>query len=95
MTTNLSRGIVTLIFLRLCWRAPLMMISFIFGGYRLVAVFKEVRIGDGESERILFWCVGPPIRISDILHSQRIGCNMNHKKIRLTARRAGINIPRR
>src|SRR5512137_1127247 len=29
MTTNLSRGIVTLIFLRLCWRAPLMMISFI------------------------------------------------------------------
>jgi hypothetical protein len=27
-----------------------MMISFIFGGYRLVAVFKEVRIGDGESE---------------------------------------------
>jgi hypothetical protein len=29
------------------------MISFIFGGYRLVAVFKEVRIGDGESENFL------------------------------------------
>ena len=27
---ELVRGIVTLTFLRLCWRAPLMMISFIF-----------------------------------------------------------------
>jgi hypothetical protein len=29
--SGFSRGIVTLIFLRLCWRAPLMMISFIVG----------------------------------------------------------------
>jgi hypothetical protein len=43
MTTSLSRKIVTLILLRLCWQASMMTGSLCFGKVQKVAVFEEVR----------------------------------------------------
>ena len=45
MTTSLSRGISTLTFFKLCWRAPLMIIFFIRVLYESAQELISMRVG--------------------------------------------------